>query len=96
LEIGCVILTGKGVVLAPIAGHGRREFSRSDSIGTLEHQMFQKMGDTRFSRRLIHCANPVPDHMGHDGRPVIFHHNDLHPIIQDHLFRIINFCLCGP
>ena len=48
--------------------------------GALEHQVFEEMREPRFAGRLVGGADLVPDHVRHDRRAMIRHHDDFEPV----------------
>ena len=80
LEIAGVVDGGESVLVATDPQHGLREFAGRMLAGALEHQVFEKMGQPRFARRLVGGADLVPDHLGDNGRAVIGDHDDLQAV----------------
>jgi len=60
LEIAGVILAGKRVVAAAVAGDDLGKLADPNVVGALEHEMFEHVGDARFARWLIRRAGAIP------------------------------------
>ena len=63
--------------------------------GALEHQMFEEMGDAGRSRWLIRGPDLVPDHVGHDRRAPVRHHDDFQPVGEREVGRLVAGIACG-
>ena len=80
LEVCGRVLAGEGVVLAAEASDDFGELADRDLVGRLEHQMLEEVGDAGTSALLVGGADPVPDHVGDDGRAVVGDDHDLHAV----------------
>ena len=85
LEVSSVVVAGEGVFLTADGGNLLREASARMVRGALEHQVFEEMRDAGLSVRIIGRADPIPEHVGDDGRAVIGHDHDLHPVVEREL-----------
>ena len=63
-------------------GHGRC---------ALEHQMFEKVRKAGLAGIFINRTNPVPDHVGHNGCPMVFDDHQVQAVIQ----RILKSVKCA-
>ncbi len=63
LEIGRVITAGEGIVAATGRSDKAIELARPDLRRTLEHHVFQHMGNAGGAVALVHRAGAVPDHV---------------------------------
>ena len=82
LEIGGVIVAGKGVVGPTIRRDGRRELAGGQFVRAFEQKVFQKMCNARLTNLFIRRSGSIPDHLHHNGGTVIFDHDYLHPVIK--------------
>ena len=82
LKIGGVVRRGERVVRAAIRRDNLRKFTFFQIIRAFEKQMFEKMRQTRFARRIVRGTNLVPDHIGHHGGAVIDKYDALQAIFQ--------------
>ena len=82
LEIGGVIPTGKGVVIAALRLDRGGKLTRGEIVGALEHEVFEEMRDAGVAGRLICGTGAIPDHMGDDGRAAIGDHHHFETIVQ--------------
>jgi hypothetical protein len=82
LEIGGVIVRGEGVLLPAQLGHHLGEGALLVVAGALEHEMLKEMGDAGLAERIISRTVAIPDHVGHDRRPMIGDHHHLHAIVE--------------
>ena len=82
LEVGGVVGGGEGVLVAADPRDELREFSRRMLGGALEHQVFEKMREAGFPRRLVGGADLVPDHLGDDGRAPVGNDHDLKAVAE--------------
>ena len=82
LEEAGVVAGGEGIFLTADFGDRLRERFVRILLGALEHQVFEEMGQAGFSRRLVGAADLVPDHMGHDRRPMIRDDDQLKSVRQ--------------
>ena len=82
LEIGGVIIAGEGVLLAAEFRDHFGKLALRMGFGALEHQMFEKMRDARFARRIVGRAVAIPHHMRDDGRAAIGNDDDAQPIVE--------------
>ena len=82
LDIGGVVLAREGVVGTAVRGDDLRELAGRDGRRSLEHQVFDEVGDAGFARRLVGRADLVPDHLDNDRGARILDHDDLKPVVQ--------------
>ena len=82
LEIGGVVITGEGIVAAPIASHQFGEIPRPQSLGTLEHHVLKHVGQAGFIGRFVETAGLEPDHHGNHRGAMIFADQHLEAVIQ--------------
>ena len=89
LEIAGVVERGEGVFVAADPQHGLGEFTGGMFGCPLEHQMFEEVRQSRFTRRLVGGADLVPDHLRDDGRAVIRDHHDMQAVAEGKLGRAL-------
>ena len=80
LVIDRVVRRGEGVLAAADIIDLGREFACRMGAGPLEHQVFEEVGDPRFSRLLVGRPGLVPDHVGDGRRAVVGNDDDLQAV----------------
>ena len=75
IEAG-IVARCERVLLAADRGNFLRKAVARMLRGAFEHQVFEKVRQTGFSRRFVGGADLVPDHVGDDRSAMIRHHND--------------------
>jgi len=82
LEIGGVVVSREGVLLPAELRDEIGEGALGMLLGSLEHQMLEKMRDARLAKRIVGGAVLIPDHMGHDRRAGVGNDHDFHAIVE--------------
>jgi hypothetical protein len=82
LEVAGIVARRERVLLPADGSDDLREQPLRVLLGALEHQMFEEMGEARFAGRFVGGANPVPDHVGDDGRAVVGDDDDFEPVSE--------------
>ncbi len=88
LEIRRVIAAGKGIFASAGSSDDARELARLDLLRTLEHHVFQHMGNAGLAVDFVDAAGAIPDLRHHHRRAVVFLDDDAHPVIQLEFMRI--------
>ncbi len=83
LEIAGVVIGGEGVLLAAGRRHGAREDRSGIALRALEHQVLEEMGEARLALLLVGRADPVPQHVGDHGDPMVGNGDGLQSIGED-------------
>ena len=76
LEVGRVVLAGERVVTPTRCGDKAAEFALAGTRRTLEHHVFEQVGDTGRAAAFVHAASAIPDHLHRRRRAMIFLDND--------------------
>ena len=71
LEVGRVILAGKGIVTPPGRSNQTAEFARPDARCSLEHHVLEQMGNAGRAIAFVQTTGVIPDHMRHRRRTMI-------------------------
>jgi len=80
LEIAGVVGRCERVLAAADLEYGLGKFAGRMLRRSLEHEVFEEVGKSRFARRLVGGPDLVPDHLGHHRRAVILNHQDLQAV----------------
>ena len=76
VEIGGPVHVGRAHV-----AH-RREIAAGRVFRAAEHQVFEQVGEAGLSRALVLRSDVVPEVNGHDGRLMVFVHDDLEAVVE--------------
>jgi hypothetical protein len=82
LEIGGVVVAGKGIVTAAGIGDTAVELTGPGRRGALEHHVLENMRDAGAAICFVHAAGAIPDHVHHRRRPPVLLDNDAQAIRQ--------------
>ena len=82
LEIGGVILAGKGIVASASGGDPAVELTGADLRRPFEHHVFKHMSDAGLAIDLIHAADTVPDHLDNSRGAAVFIDDHAQAILQ--------------
>ena len=82
LEISGEIIGGKGIFLPSQFGDKIGEGAVRIFDRAFEHQMFKKMRNAGFARRIIRRAIAIPDHMGDNGGAQVRNDHNLKAVVE--------------
>ncbi len=89
LKVASKIMRGEGIGSSSVLLDDPGEFLGTDFLGSLEHHVFEQMGEPRFPIFLVPRPNPVPDLERDDWGFVVFEENDFEAVRQDPLENLV-------
>ena len=96
LEVAGEVVAGEGILAAAVAGDQVGELAGLGGLGALEQQVLEEMRQARLAPLLVSGPDPVPDHVVHDRRAPVGHHDHLKAVVEGEAFGFEDAGLDGP